>query len=98
MTVEQFYTECGCESVLKVLSARTGKIFTPHYKQEKHAETVGKRELLAVWAELQVINSGFGNYCRPIVCCYISDRGTEDTPEPNDFCSYGERKGDVENE
>lgn len=77
MTVEQFYAECGCKSVLKVLSARTGKMFTSHYKQEKHAETVGKRELLAVWAELQLINSGFGNYCRPIMCCYASDGGAE---------------------
>lgn len=78
MTVEQFYTECGCKSALKVLSARTGKVFTPYYKQEKHAESVGKKELLAVWAELQVANSGFGNYCRPIMCCYAGDGGAKD--------------------
>lgn len=78
MTVEQFYTECGCRSVLKVQSARTGKVLTPHYKQEKHKETVGKREVRAVWAELQVSGGAFGNYCRPIMCCYASDGGTED--------------------
>ena len=81
VTVEQFYTECGCKSVLKVLSARTGKMFTPHYKQEKHAETIGKKELLAVWAELQVGNSGFGNHCRPIMCCYAGDGGAKDAAD-----------------
>lgn len=81
MTVEQFYTECGCKSVLKVISSRTGNVFTPHYKQEKHAETVGKRELLAVWAELQVANSEFGNHCRPIICCYAGDGGAKDAAD-----------------
>lgn len=81
MTVEQFYTECGCKSVLKVISSRTGNVFTPHYKQEKHAETVGKRELLAVWAELQVMNSEFGNHCRPIMCCYAGDGGAKDAAD-----------------
>lgn len=76
-SVEQFYTGCNCRSCLKVLSGRTGRVLTPQYKQEKHAETVGKMKILSVWAELQVTNSGFGNYCRPIMCCYVSDRGDE---------------------
>lgn len=78
MTVEQFYTGCNCMSCLKVLNGRNGRILTPQYKPEKHAETVGKMEILHVWAELQVTNSGFGDYCRPIMACYVSDRGVED--------------------
>ena len=26
---------------------------------------------------VNVINSGFGNYCRPIMCCYAGDGGAE---------------------
>lgn len=78
MTVAEFYRGCGCRSVLKVLSGRTGRVLTPHYKTEKHEETVGKREILFVWAELQVTDSGFGNYCRPIMCCYVKHGGLND--------------------
>ena len=75
MTVAEFYKECDCKSVLKVLSGRNGRVFTAHYKPEKHEKTVGKREILAVWAELQITDSGFGNYCRPIMCCYVKHGG-----------------------
>lgn len=58
MTVAEFYRGCGCRSVLKVLSGRTGRVFTAHYKPEKHEKTVGKREILSVWAKLQITDGG----------------------------------------
>ena len=58
MTVAEFYKECDCKSVLKILSSKTGGVFTAHYKSEKHEKTVGKREILSVWAELQITDGG----------------------------------------
>lgn len=58
---------------LKVLSARTGKVMCHAFNKEKHAQLAG-REVLSVWAELEITDSGFGNYCRPIMKVYAVDR------------------------
>ena len=77
MTVCKFYNGCECKSTLKVLSARTGKVMAHNYNPEKH-EKIGKMQICAVWAELQITDSGFGNYCRPIMCCYASEEVAQD--------------------
>ena len=38
----------------------------------------GMLEICAIWADLQITDSGFGNYCRPILCCYASASVLED--------------------
>lgn len=72
MTVYDLFVGGECRSTLKVLCARTGKVLAHSFKPEKH-EQIGKRNVCAVWAELCVTNSPFGNYCRPIMCCYATE-------------------------
>lgn len=72
MTVAEFYNGCECRSTLKVMCARTGRVIAHNFNPQKH-EAVGKRKISAVWAELSVTDSGFGNYCRPIMCCYAQE-------------------------
>lgn len=72
MTVSELFVGGECRSILKVLSARTGKVMAHSFNPKKHEE-IGKREVCAVWAELSVTDSGFGNYCRPIMCCYATE-------------------------
>lgn len=72
MTVSEFYVGCECRSTLKVLSARTGKVMAHRFDPQKHEE-IGKKQICAIWAELSVTDSGFGNYCRPIMCCYAME-------------------------
>ena len=58
------------KSKIKVISGYNGKVLCFRFQPEKHS-AIGKRELLTVWAELEVINSGFGNCCQPILCVYV---------------------------
>lgn len=69
MTVLEFTKIC--KSPLRCISAYNGKILCHQFKAEKHTE-IGEREILDVWADIQVTNSVFGNYARPILCCYVN--------------------------
>lgn len=70
MTVNEFAKICN--SPLKVLSAYNGKVLCYQFNPDKHAE-IGKREISdCVWAEMNVVKSPFGNYARPIMCCYVN--------------------------
>lgn len=77
MTVSEFYNGCNCRSILKVMSARTGKVMAHRFDPEKH-EKVGKMQICDVWADLIVTDSGFGDYCRPIMCCYAFEVADND--------------------
>ncbi len=59
-----------CKSPLKVLSAYNGKVLCFAFDKKKHLE-IAEREILDVWADITVTNSVFGNYARPIMCCYV---------------------------
>ena len=71
MTVQEFYDSCKCRSKLRVISAYNGKILCYSYDPKKHTE-IGERELLDIWADMQVTDSGFGNYALPVLCCFAS--------------------------
>ena len=70
MTVQEFYKVCECKSKLRVLSSYNNKILCYDFYPKKHTE-IGKRELSCFWADIQVTNSGFGNYAQPYICCYV---------------------------
>ena len=69
MTVLEFSKMC--KSPLRCISAYNGKILCYQFNAEKHTE-IGKRELYDVWADIQVTDSSFGNYARPILCCFVN--------------------------
>lgn len=77
MTVSDFYYSYYCYPRLKILSARTGRVMEYNFDPNKHEE-VGKKRIRSIWAELSVTDSGFGNCCRPILCCYASEVNDND--------------------
>lgn len=70
MTVQEFFENCECKSKLRVKSGYNSKILCHQYDPKKHIE-IGKRKMLCFWADIQVTNSGFGNYAQPYICCYV---------------------------
>lgn len=58
------------KSKIKVMSGYNGRVLCYQFHPEKHAK-IGERKLLSVWAELEVTDSGFGNYCKAIICAYV---------------------------
>lgn len=72
MTLRELYEGVQIQSQLKVLSGRTGRVLAYNLDPTKHAHLDRKR-VLDIWAELEITDSGFGNYCRPRMCCYVSD-------------------------
>lgn len=76
MTVDNFYKTCECKSVLKVMHAGSGRVLAHRYNPDKHFE-IGMLEIRAIWAELKITDSGFGNYCCPILCCYAVENVRE---------------------
>lgn len=60
-----------CKSPLKVLSAYNGKVLCFAFDERKHLE-IAEREVDCVWADITVMNSGFGDYARPIMCAYVN--------------------------
>lgn len=73
MTVNEFSKLC--KSTLRVMSAYNGKILCYNYttNSEKHAE-IGKREVLDIWSDIIVTDSGFGHYATPILCAYVDGK------------------------
>ena len=69
MTVLELYTNCQVKSALRVLSSYNGKVLCYKFNPAKHLE-IGKRDVRAVWADITVTNSGFGNYAQPIMCVF----------------------------
>lgn len=58
------------QTEIKVMSAYKGRVLCYRFKPEKHA-AIGERELLSVWADFEIIDSGFGKCCQPILCAYV---------------------------
>ena len=72
MTLKELYDAVGIRSTLKVLSSRTGKVLARNFNAKTHAHLEHKK-VCDIWAELEITDSGFGNYCRPIMVCYVSE-------------------------
>ena len=73
MTLKELYDSVGVRSPLKVLSGRTGKVLARNFNAKTHAHLEHKK-VCDIWAELDVIDFGFGNSsCRPIMVCYVSE-------------------------
>lgn len=72
MTVKELYGSVGVSSGLKVIDGETGKILCYRYNviSPKH-EKIGRREILHLWADIEVTDDGFGNYARPYLCVYV---------------------------
>lgn len=71
MTVNEFF-KYYCKNDLKVMSGYNGKILCKRFNPKKHVE-IGKREIVAVWAEIETEKQhGFGykHYATPIICAY----------------------------
>lgn len=69
MTVLEFSKIC--KSPLRCISAYNGKILCYEFNAKKHTE-IGEREICDVWADIQVTDSSFGNYARPIMCVFVN--------------------------
>lgn len=70
LTVQALYEACDCQSPLKVMSGYNGKVLCFAYKPEKHLN-IGKREICALWAEIEVTKRPFGDFAKPALCCYV---------------------------
>lgn len=58
------------QTPLKVMSGYNGKVLCRAFKKEKHEE-IGKREVLSVWSEIAVTNSGFHSFASSTLCVYV---------------------------
>lgn len=70
-----------CRTCLKVMSAYNGKVLCFKYDNEKHTK-YANREVLSVWADVTIADSGFENYARPIMCAYVEDLETYKKEHP----------------
>ena len=88
MTVQEFFDTCQCRSKLRVKSAYNGKILCYEYNPKKHLE-IGQRAVTSIWADMQVIDNGFGNYALPYICCFAD--GTKEWVEDENFRRMAEK-------
>ena len=74
MTVSDLYKGVSLRSDLRVIHAGTGKILCYQYNPDvpKH-EKIGKMEILYLWASMQVIDNGFGDYAKPYLCVFAAE-------------------------
>lgn len=80
MTVAELYKDCRVKSILKVMSAYNMKVLCQNFNPEKHKD-IGERRVSAVWAEILIQRSAFGNYAKPIMCVYAD--GLKEMEEAN---------------
>lgn len=78
MTVSEFYKQAEVRSKLRVYHGGNGKILCYDYVPEKHEEKIGEKEILALWADIEVTDSGFGHYAQPYLCVYVGQEVEED--------------------
>lgn len=71
MTVAELFDKCSVQSQMKVMSAYNGKVLCHRFNPEKHKD-IGERAVYAVWADVNVVKSGFGGYVVPIMCVYAN--------------------------
>ena len=58
---------CG----IKVHDAHNGKVLCRAYYPEKQTN-LADREVLSIWTEINVKNSGFDSFARPVLCVYVA--------------------------
>lgn len=78
MTVSEFYKQAEVRSKLRVYHGGNGKILCYGYVPEKHEGKIGGKEILALWADIEVTDSGFGHYAQPYLCVYVAAGGEND--------------------
>lgn len=70
MTVLEMFYNCRVRSPLKVMSGYNSKVLCQNFIPDKHLE-IGKREVIAIWADIAVTKATFGNYAQPILCAFV---------------------------
>lgn len=78
MTVSEFYKQAGVRSKLRVYHGGNGKILCYGYVPEKHEGKIGGKEILSLWADMEVTESGFGHYAYPYLCVYVGQEEPKD--------------------
>lgn len=66
MTVLELFNQCDIRSKLKVVSGYNSKVLCQNFNPERHVK-LGSREVIGLWADISVINVGFGSYAQPIM-------------------------------
>ena len=56
---------------LKVMSGFNGKVLCHRFNEKKHP-AIGAREVVSLWAEIAVINSGFSSSATATLCVYVN--------------------------
>ncbi len=59
-----------CKSAIRVASGFNGKVLCREFNKDKHNE-IAEREVTAIWSDLLITDSGFGNYAKAIICVYV---------------------------
>jgi len=59
------------QTPIKIKDAHDGKVLCYQYEGYKH-NRLDSREVLGVWAEIDVKNGGFDSFARPIICVYVA--------------------------
>ena len=81
MTVQELFDVS--ESRIKVMSGYNGKILCHEYSPDKH-KVLSEREVVAVWSEMKVIASVYGNYAKAIMSVYVNGKEEYDKEHEKD--------------
>lgn len=57
-------------SDIKIKDAKDGKILCHRYRSPNH-DHLANREVLAIWAEIDVFNSGYSSTAKAIIFVYV---------------------------
>jgi len=61
---------------IKIKDGKNGKVLCSRYRASKH-ESLSDREVLGVWSEIDVCNSGYDSFARPVICVYVEHKDGE---------------------
>jgi hypothetical protein len=75
MTVSEL--ACFTHTGIKVKDGGTGKVLCYRYRSDKH-EKLANRQILSIWAEIDVSNGGFDSFARPTICVYVEHKESDD--------------------
>lgn len=59
---------------LRVRSGFNGKILTSNFNPNRHSETLGKREVIDITAEMVLNKKGECDIAYPVICCWVDGR------------------------
>ena len=72
MIVKDFFkNHCRCS--LKLFSAYNDKLLCKSFNPQKHVE-LAEREILSIWADVEVTKGANSKMLYPIICAYVNGR------------------------